>query len=147
MSFPFFFTLLHTSLSATVRKPPLGWSSWNYKGTGPSASLLLDTADAFTETGLLDLGFRYIIATEGWNLPNRSHNAPLQPAPTFTNGTVRALADALHAKKFKFGIYGAAAFTTCAHRGGSLYHERQDAAFYKANGVDYLKVAPNTQPE
>ena len=83
------------------KKPPLGWSSWNYLGTGPSASLLLDTTDAFIATGLLDHGFRYLIATEGWNLPNRSRGSPLQPAPTFTNATVGALADALHAKGFK----------------------------------------------
>ena len=122
-----------------VRKPPMGWSSWNYLGTGPSAALLLDTANAFSSTGLRDDGYLYIIATEGWNLPNRTGNAPLQPAPTFTNSTVRALADQLHAKGFKFGIYGAAAFTTCAHRAGSLYHERQDARWYKEQGVDYLK--------
>jgi hypothetical protein len=52
---------------------------------------------------------------------------------------VRALSDQLHAKGFKFGIYGAAGFTTCAHRAGSLYHERQDASWYKEQGVDYLK--------
>ena len=49
--------------SAAVRAPPMGWSSWNYMGTGPSAGLLLDTADAFTSTGLLEVGYKYIIAT------------------------------------------------------------------------------------
>ena len=126
--------------SATVRKPPMGWSSWNYLGTGPTATLLLDTADAFSSTGLLDDGYRYIIATEGWNLATRAASSgELQPAPSFTNSSVRALSDQLHARGFKFGIYGAAAFTTCAHRAGSLYHERQDARWYKAQGVDYLK--------
>jgi alpha-galactosidase len=128
-----------TNAVPAVRKPPMGWSSWNYLGTGPSAELLIETANAFASTGLRDNGYLYIIATEGWNLPNRTGNSPLQPAPTFTNSTVRALADELHSKGFKFGIYGAAAFTTCAHRAGSLYHERQDAAQYKAWGVDYLK--------
>jgi alpha-galactosidase len=105
-----------------------------------SAPLLLDTADAFTTTGLLDDGYRYIIATEGWNLANRTAvTGELQPAPSFTNSSLRALSDQLHAQGFKFGIYGAAAFTTCGHRAGSLYHERQDARWYKEHGVDYLK--------
>lgn len=54
---------------------------------------------------------------------------------------VRALSDRLHAQGFKFGIYGAAGFTTCGKRAGSLYHERQDALWYKEQGVDYLKCA------
>ena len=85
--------------SDVVRKPPLGWSSWNYLGTGPTAPLLLDTADAFSSTGLRDAGYRYIIATEGWNLANRTAaSGALQPAPSFTNSSVRALSDQLHAK-------------------------------------------------
>jgi alpha-galactosidase len=107
---------------------------------GPTATLLLDTADAFSSTGLLGDGYRYIIATEGWNLANRTAvSDELQPSPSFTNSSVRALSNQLHAKGFKFGIYGAAAFTTCAHRAGSLYHERQDALWYRKQGVDYLK--------
>ena len=118
----------------------MGWSSWNYLGMRVSAPLLLDTADAFSSTGLRDQGYRYIIATEGWNVANRTAASDeLQPAPSFTNSSVRALSNELHAKGFKFGIYGAAAFTTCGHRAGSLYRERQDARWYKEHGIDYLK--------
>ena len=64
----------------------MGWSSWNYLGMRVSAPLLLDTADAFSSTGLRDQGYRYIIATEGWNLANRTAASDeLQPAPSFTN--------------------------------------------------------------
>ena len=52
---------------------------------------------------------------------------------------MKELSDQLHKKGFRFGIYGAAGFTTCGHRAGSLYHERQDARWYKEQGVDYLK--------
>ena len=124
---------------AAVRKPPMGWSSWNYRSMRVSAPLLLDTADAFVSTGLRDAGYVYLIATEGWEPGTRTASGDLQPAPSFTNSTVRALADELHAKGYKFGIYGAAGFTTCGHRAGSLYHERQDARWYKEQGVDYLK--------
>ena len=126
--------------AAVARKPPMGWSSWNYLHMRVSAPLLLDTADAFSAAKLLDAGYRYIIATEGWNLATRAPGSgELQPAPSFTNSTVRALSDALRSKGFRFGIYGAAGFTTCGHRAGSLYHERQDARWYKDQGVHYLK--------
>jgi alpha-galactosidase len=101
--------------------------------------MLLDTADAFASTGLKSRGYVYLIATEGWNQHVRSSAGEQQPAPSFTNSTVRALSDQLHAKGFKLGIYGAAGYTTCAHHAGTLYHERQDARWYKGQGVDYLK--------
>lgn len=89
-----------------------------------SAPLLLDTADAFSSTGLRDNGYQYIIATEGWNLANRTvDSGELQPAPSFTNSSVRALSDQLHTKGFKFGIYGAAGFTTCGHRAVKSYKD------------------------
>ena len=132
-------TTATATATATVRTPPMGWSSWNYMSMRNSAALLLDTADAFSTTGLRDAGYVYIIATEGWEPGNRTASGDLQPASTFTNSTVRALADQLHALDFKFGIYGAAGYTTCGKRAGSLYHERRDAAWYKSQGVDYLK--------
>jgi hypothetical protein len=158
-----------------------------------SAPLLLDTADAFSTSGLQSLGYRYIIATEGWNQPHRAASGELQPAPSFTNASVRELSDRLHAAGFKLGIYGAAGFTTCGKRAGTLYHERQvsgalptppdlahaecfpiagpnslrdahygppwpliwsaplgllvgqDAYWYKAQGVDYLKCRPGRE--
>ena len=128
------------TLGAAFRPPPMGWSSWNHYHMGVSAPVLLDTADALAESGLRDAGYVYINTDDGWNLFNRSSSAnSLQASPTFTNGTVKELAAALHAKKFKFGIYLASAFTTCGHRAGSLYHERDDAAWIAAAGVDYLK--------
>lgn len=125
--------------AAAVRRPPLGWSSWNFAGMRNSDQLLLATADAFATAGLRNLGYKYIIATEGWNLPTRSSSGDLQPAPSFTNSTMRALSDQLLAKGFRLGIYGAAGFTTCGKRAGTLYHERQDAHWYKNQGVYYLK--------
>ena len=124
----------------TFRSPPMGWSSWNHYHMGVSAPVLLDTADAMAESGLRDAGYVYVNTDDGWNLFNRSAaSGSLQTSPTFTNGTVKQLVAALHAKKFKFGIYLAAGFTTCGHRAGSLYHERDDAAWIAAAGVDYLK--------
>jgi hypothetical protein len=95
-----------TAVGKPARAPPMGWSSWNYLSMHVSAPLLLETADALAATGLRDLGYVYVIATEGWEPGNRTRAGDLQPAPSFTNGTVRALSDQLHAKGFKLGIYG-----------------------------------------
>ena len=78
------------SQAAAVRKPPMGWSSWNYLSMHVSAPLLLDTADAFSSTGLRSRGYVYMIATEGWEPGNRTAAGELQPAPSFSNSSVRA---------------------------------------------------------
>ena len=106
---------------------------------GVTAPLLLETADAFASAGLRDAGYIYINTDDGWLDFNRTASGELHPSVHFTNESMNTLTDALHKKHFKFGIYGAAGFTTCGHRAGGLYHERQDAATYKAWGVDYLK--------
>lgn len=118
----------------------MGFSSWNHFSMGVSAPLLLDVADAFVSTGLRDAGYTYINTDDGWLDYNRTADgSALHPATTFSNSTIKALTSALHEKKFKFGIYLAAGFTTCGHRAGSLYHEREDALQIAAAGVDYLK--------
>jgi len=104
-----------------------------------SAPLLLDTADALSSIGLRDCGYVYVMATEGWEPGNRTAAGELQPAPSFSNSSLKALSDRLHARGIKFAIYGAAGFTTCGKRAGSLYHERQDGRRYKEQGVDYQK--------
>ena len=126
----------------SVRKPPMGFSSWNHFHMGVTAPLLLDVADSFKETGLHEAGYIYINTDDGWLDFNRTGPAlKLHPSSHFTNDTLESLVSALHAKEFKFGIYLAAGFTTCGRRAGSLYHERDDAAQIAAAGVDYLKCA------
>jgi alpha-galactosidase len=99
----------------------MGFSSWNHFGMMVTAPLLLDQADAILSTGLQAAGYVYINTDDGWNSFNRSRNGGLQPSSHFSaNGTytMNALTDALHANNFKFGIYGAAGFTTCGRRAG-----------------------------
>eukprot|EP00040_Diaphanoeca_grandis_P031936 m.192325 g.192325 ORF g.192325 m.192325 type:complete len:645 (-) comp32461_c0_seq1:111-2045(-) len=127
------------TMSPSLRRPPMGFSSWNHFHMGVSAELLLDTADAFTSTGLQSAGYVYINSDDGWLDLNRTVDGQLHPATTFTNGTLKDLADGLHAKGFKFGIYAAAGQTTCGLRAGTLYHELSDAQQFAAAGVDYLK--------
>ena len=95
-----------------------------------TAPLLLDTADAFVSTGLRDSGYIYINTDDGWLDKNRTeHDQQLHPSTKFTTKEdgIKALADGLHAKGFKFGIYLAAGESTCGNRAGSLYFEFSDA--------------------
>jgi alpha-galactosidase len=101
--------------------------------------LLLATADSFISTGLDKVGYLYINSDDGWLDLNRTAAGTLHPATTFTNGTLKAVADGLHTKGFKFGIYAAAGQTTCGLRAGTLYHEMADAKQFAAAGIDYLK--------
>jgi alpha-galactosidase len=134
--------LLNVAIAAH-RTPPMGWSSWNHFGMRVSAPLLLAVADELDSRGLKDSGYVYVNTDDGWNDKNRTagRSGALHPATTFSNASegIKALADGLRAKGFRFGIYLAAGFTTCGNRAGSLYYERQDAAQIAAAGVDYLK--------
>ena len=125
--------------SASSRTPPMGFNSWNHFGMHPTTDLLLGVAEAFEQTGLKDAGYTYINTDDGWLQLNRTADGELQPMAAQFPGGIAALADALHSKGFRFGIYGAAGQTTCGSRAGSLYHERRDAATLAAWGVDYLK--------
>ena len=133
----------HGLVPSVVRQPPMGFSSWNHFGMGVSAPLLLDVADAFVSTGLRSAGYVYINSDDGWLDKNRTGGATglLRPSATFTNASdgIKAVADALHAKGFKFGIYLAAGESTCGNRAGTLYHEFADAKQIAEAGVDYLK--------
>lgn len=105
--------MLPTSSGITLRKPPLGFSSWNCFHMGVSAPLLLDTADAMNVTGLQASGYVYINTDDGWLDKNRTNGGQaglLKPSAHFTNETdgIKALTGALATKGFKFGIYLAA---------------------------------------
>ena len=93
--------------SPVVRKPPMGWSTWNQFNLKPTAPLLLDMADAFTSTGLKKSGYDIFTASDGWLDKNRTADGDLQPAASFTNqtGGIVALGHALANKGFKFGIF------------------------------------------
>lgn len=136
--------VMSASAAPVMRKPPMGFSSWNHFGMRPSAPLLLDTADAMAETGLLSSGYVYINTDDGWLDKNRTEGGKtgaLHPSSYFSNETdgIAALASGLATKGFRFGIYLAAGETTCGNRAGTLYHEFQDAKQLADAGVRYLK--------
>ncbi|CAI4061311.1 hypothetical protein SKDZ_07G0040 [Saccharomyces kudriavzevii ZP591] len=118
--------------------PQMGWDNWNTFACDVSEQLLLGTADRISELGLKDLGYKYVILDDCWSSGRTSNGTLAADEEKFPNG-MGHVADRLHDINFLFGMYSSAGEYTCAGYPGSLGHEEEDAAFFAANGVDYLK--------
>jgi alpha-galactosidase len=121
-----------------VLTPPMGWNSWNKFGCNVSEDLLKSMADAMVSSGMKDAGYQYVVIDDCWQVSRDANGNIVADAQRFPSG-IKALADYIHSKGLKFGIYSDAGTQTCAHRPGSMGHEYQDALQYAAWGVDYLK--------
>ncbi|XP_050210786.1 alpha-galactosidase 3 [Mercurialis annua] len=122
-----------------ARTPQMGWNSWNFFACNINETVIKETADALISTGLADLGYVYINIDDCWSASTRDAKGELVPDPkTFPSG-IKALADYVHAKGLKLGIYSDAGTFTCQVRPGSLHHEKDDADLFASWGVDYLK--------
>jgi alpha-galactosidase len=118
--------------------PPMGWNTWNKFGCNVSADLVKGAADAMVSSGMKDAGYQYIVIDDCWQ-EKRDDKANIVPyADRFPNG-MKAVADYVHSKGLKFGIYSDAGTKTCGGKPGGLGHEYQDALMYASYGVDYLK--------
>lgn len=120
--------------------PPMGWNSWNTLGNKISESVVRETAEALISTGLKDYGYNYIVIDDCWSIKDkRDGNGDLIADPEkFPNG-IKALADTVHEKGFKLGIYSDAAEKTCSGYPGSYGFEDQDAQLWAEWGIDFLK--------
>jgi len=121
---------------ALARTPPMGWNSWNVWGPAVDADKVLEAARLLDESGLADHGFQYVVIDDAWE-GERGANGELRPNAKFPD--MRALADAIHARGLKLGIYSSPGPKTCEGFAGSWQHEAQDAATFAAWGVDFLK--------
>jgi alpha-galactosidase len=118
--------------------PPMGWMSWNYFGDNLNEKDIREIADAMVQSGLLAAGYQYIFIDDGWQGGRDNRNNIVPDAIKFPSG-IKALADYVHARGLKLGIYSDAAPLTCAGYTASLNFERQDAKTFAAWGIDYLK--------
>ncbi len=118
--------------------PPMGWNSWNKFGCNVSEDLIKGMADAMVSSGLKDAGYQYIVIDDCWQVRRDANGNIVADPGRFPSG-IKALADYVHSKGLKFGIYSDAGSKTCAGRPGGLGHEYQDALTYASWGVDYLK--------
>lgn len=118
--------------------PPMGWNSWNYFACDVSEDLIKEAADAMVSSGMKDAGYVYINIDDCWH-GERDSLGFIHPDPEHFPSGMKALADYVHSKGLKLGIYSDAGWTTCAGRPGSRGHEYQDAMQYAKWGIDYLK--------
>ena len=123
------------SLSLT---PQMGWSSWNNFQGNINEDIIKSIADAMVASGLKDAGYTYINIDDCWH-GKRDADGFIQADPKHFPHGIKALADYVHSRGLKLGIYSDAGSETCAGRPGSLGHEYQDALQYARWEVDYLK--------
>eukprot|EP00252_Welwitschia_mirabilis_P013804 TRINITY_DN3042_c0_g1_i1.p1 TRINITY_DN3042_c0_g1~~TRINITY_DN3042_c0_g1_i1.p1 ORF type:complete len:403 (+),score=77.17 TRINITY_DN3042_c0_g1_i1:501-1709(+) len=130
----------HLQANGLGRTPPLGWNSWNHFGCNIDEKVIRETADAMISTGLSKVGYKYINIDDCWAEQNRDVQGNLVPkSSTFPSG-MKSLADYVHSKGLKLGIYTDAGQYTCSKTmPGSLGHEEQDAVTFASWGIDYLK--------
>ncbi|WP_203712461.1 glycoside hydrolase family 27 protein [Asanoa siamensis] len=122
-----------------ITAPPMGWNSWNRFGCDIDETLIRQTADAIVANDLDDLGYRYVNIDDCWMASTRDAQGRLQPHPTRFPSGIKALADYVHARGLKLGIYESAGTATCQGLPGSLDHEVIDANTFAAWEVDLLK--------
>jgi alpha-galactosidase len=116
----------------------MGWNSWNKFGCDVSENLIRQTADAMVSTGMKDAGYQFVVIDDCWQV-SRDNAGNIVPDPKRFPSGMKALADYVHSKGLKFGVYSDAGTGTCQNRPGSRGYEFQDARQYAAWGVDYLK--------
>ena len=118
--------------------PPMGWNSWNKFACNVSEDLAKSMADAMVSSGMKDAGYEYVVIDDCWQV-SRDGNGNIVPDPQRFPSGMKALADYIHSKGLKFGLYSDAGTKTCQGRPGSRGYEYQDARQYAAWGVHYLK--------
>jgi alpha-galactosidase len=121
-----------------AKTPQLGWNSWNKFGCEVSEKLIRETADAMVTSGMKDAGFLYVNIDDCWH-GERDARGFIQPNPEHFPSGMKALADYVHSKGLKLGIYSDAGWKTCGGKPGSRGYEYQDALTYAEWGIDYLK--------
>ena len=124
--------------NALAETPPMGWNSWNKFACKVSEELIKSVADAIASNGMKDAGYHFVVIDDCWQV-SRDENGFIVADPQLFPSGMKALADYVHSKGLKFGLYSDAGSKTCAGRPGSQGHEYQDALQYARWGVDYLK--------
>ncbi len=123
--------------------PPMGFNNWNTTHCRAefNEQMVKDTADLFVSAGLADAGYQFVNIDDCWALPDRGPDDELVPDPGRFPSGIKAVADYVHGKGLKFGLYTSAGTKTCNSAGfpGALGHEYADAKQFADWDVDYLK--------
>lgn len=128
----------YTKFAGLALTPPMGWNSWNKFACNIDEKLIREIADVIVSSGMRDAGYEYINLDDCWH-GDRDSLGFIQPNPERFPSGMKALADYIHSKGLKIGLYSDAGSQTCGGRPGSRGYEFQDALTYAKWGVDYLK--------
>ena len=128
-----------SSRAALAPTPPMGWNSWNKFACDVSEKLIRETAEAMVSSGLKAAGYEYVNIDDCWQVSRAADGTIVADAQRFPSG-IKALADYVHNKGLKLGIYTDAGRMTCQKRPSSYEHEAQDMNTYAAWGIDYVKI-------
>ena len=134
----FFLGVTAQKYNQIAKTPPMGWNSWNKYGCNVSEALIKGVADAISSNGMKDAGYEYVVIDDCWQVSRDDNGEIVVDKDRFPQG-MKYLADYVHSKGLKFGIYSCAGTRTCEGRPGGRGHEFQDALTYARWGVDYLK--------
>ena len=122
-----------------AKKPPMGWNSWNTFTEDINEEMIMQTADAMVEKGLLEAGYEYLTIDDCWSEKKRDENGMLvADRKKFPHG-MKYVADYVHSKGLKFGMYACSGSLTCAGYPGSFGYEFKDAEYFAGVGIDLLK--------
>lgn len=122
--------------SPVAQTPPMGWNSWNFFAERVTDKDIRGAADQLVATGMKDAGYIYVNIDDTWE-DKRDASGVLHTNSKFPD--MKALADYVHSKGLKIGIYSGPGTKTCGGFAASLGHEEQDAEMYAQWGFDYLK--------
>ena len=136
LSFALAIAPIATGQTTPAPTPPMGWNSWNHFAGKVTDADIRAAADQMVSTGMRDAGYVYVNIDDTWQ-GKRDASGVLHANEKFPD--MKALADYVHSKGLKLGIYSGPGEQTCARYEGSLGHEVQDAQTYAGWGIDFLK--------
>lgn len=143
---PFWLTGSNLHAQQIALTPPMGWNSWNLIEADVSDTLIRQIADAIVQSGMKDAGYQYIIIDDHWVGGRDSRNRLFPDQKRFPHG-MKVVADYVHIKGLKLGIYSDAAEYTCGGVTASYNFEELDAQTFADWGIDYLKYDYCNAPE
>jgi len=131
-----------------IRKPPMGFNTWNTFGENINDQSIREIADAMVEKGLKNAGYEYLVIDDCWSERKRDPKTDriIPDHEKFPYG-MKAVSDYVHGKGLKFGMYSCDGILTCARYPGSFDHEYLDAQTFADYGCDFLKYDNCYKPE
>ena len=119
--------------------PPMGWNSWNTFQANINEKIVMEMADDMVSSGMKDAGYTYLVLDDGWMAKERDAGGNLVADPEKFPKGMKHVADYVHSKGLKFGLYNCAGTKTCGGYPGTRGYEYNDARWYAKNEIDYLK--------